>query len=168
MNLEDFIRTNAGEFDPGEPEMGHFDRFERKLGQTIRINTFKKYKQVAAAVAIIAVFAATTVLLTYPGRFSDGTAAIISTELKETEQYYQWLVNTKYNELIQIEKKYNANIQSRYSAELEEMDKSYSDLKKDLLNNPHNERVINAMIIHYQTRIEVMEKIMDITEEFRI
>ena len=33
-NLEDFFKQHKGEFDTQEPRIGHFERFQAKLGQT--------------------------------------------------------------------------------------------------------------------------------------
>ena len=45
--------------------------------------------------------------------------------------------------------------------ELTEMDAMYEALKKDLTTNPDDERVINAMIQHYQLKVEVMNQIVN-------
>jgi uncharacterized protein (DUF305 family) len=45
--------------------------------------------------------------------------------------------------------------------ELSEMDSIYENLKKDLTTNPNDQRVINAMIQHYQLKVEVMNQILN-------
>jgi uncharacterized protein (DUF305 family) len=40
------------------------------------------------------------------------------------------------------------------------MDAVYENLKRDLKNNPSDERVINAMIQHYQTKVDIMNQIL--------
>jgi len=40
--------------------------------------------------------------------------------------------------------------------EIRSMDSVYVQLQKELRANPGDERIINAMIEHYQTKIEVM------------
>ena len=45
--------------------------------------------------------------------------------------------------------------------ELKNMDVTYKELQKELKANPNDERVINAMIEHYQTKLNVMTYILD-------
>jgi len=44
--------------------------------------------------------------------------------------------------------------------ELKQMDIVYESLKRDLKNNPSDERIINAMIQHYQTKVDIMNRIL--------
>ena len=46
-------------------------------------------------------------------------------------------------------------------SELRSMDSVYVQLQKDLKANPNDERIINAMIEHYQTKVEVMSYIVN-------
>jgi hypothetical protein len=41
------------------------------------------------------------------------------------------------------------------------MDSVYVSLQKELKANPNDERIINAMIEHYQTKLEVMTYIVN-------
>jgi hypothetical protein len=41
------------------------------------------------------------------------------------------------------------------------MDSTYVSLQKELKANPNDERIINAMIEHYQTKLEVMTYIVN-------
>jgi hypothetical protein len=45
--------------------------------------------------------------------------------------------------------------------EMESMDSVYIQLQKELKANPNDERIINAMIEHYQTKLEVMSFIVN-------
>ena len=45
--------------------------------------------------------------------------------------------------------------------EMKSMDSVYVSLQKELKANPNDERIINAMIEHYQTKIEVMHYIVN-------
>ena len=46
--------------------------------------------------------------------------------------------------------------------EIDDMDKIYQSLSKELKNDPNNERLINAMIRHYQLKLDI---IIDITKQ---
>jgi len=45
--------------------------------------------------------------------------------------------------------------------EMKSMDSTYVSLQKELKANPNDERIINAMIEHYQTKLEVMSYIVN-------
>jgi len=45
--------------------------------------------------------------------------------------------------------------------EMSGMDSTYVSLQKELKANPNDERIINAMIEHYQTKLEVMSYIVN-------
>jgi hypothetical protein len=45
--------------------------------------------------------------------------------------------------------------------EIKSMDSTYVSLQKELKANPNDERIINAMIEHYQTKLEVMTYIVN-------
>jgi hypothetical protein len=47
------------------------------------------------------------------------------------------------------------------------MDSVYVQLQKDLKANPEDERIINAMIEHYQTKVEVMSYILNQLKDLR-
>ena len=43
--------------------------------------------------------------------------------------------------------------------EMDEMDKLHQDLQKEYSENPNDERVINAMIEYYQTKLNIINTI---------
>jgi hypothetical protein len=45
--------------------------------------------------------------------------------------------------------------------EMKSMDSVYVSLQKELKANPNDERIINAMIEHYQTKVEVLNYIVN-------
>jgi hypothetical protein len=45
--------------------------------------------------------------------------------------------------------------------EMKSMDSVYVQLQKELKTNPNDERIISAMIQHYQTKLEVMSYIVN-------
>jgi uncharacterized protein (DUF305 family) len=45
--------------------------------------------------------------------------------------------------------------------EMASMDSVYMELQKELRANPSDQRIIDAMIKHYQTKLEVMNYIID-------
>jgi hypothetical protein len=65
------------------------------------------------------------------------------------------------SELTEINLNNNPEQKRALLSELRSMDSVYVQLQKDLKANPNDERIINAMIEHYQTKVEVMSYIVN-------
>lgn len=161
-DLDKIIQENRQDFDSFEPNFGHFDRFEQKL---VEFNKKKKtftigYMLKAAVVAVLVVLSGLWVYDNVQQRTNRGIAlSEISPEYGEVEMYYTHLVNQKYGEINQSQ--LDSTQKSIMLKELSEMDSIYENLKKDLSTNPSDKRVINAMIQHYQLKVEVMNQILN-------
>lgn len=161
-DLDNIIQENRSEFDSFEPSDGHFERFEQKLKE---LNKKEKtftigYILKAAVVTILVVLSGLWVYDNFESKTNNGIAlSEISPEYGEVEMYYTHLVNQKYSEINQCET-LNSTQKRMLVYELDEMDSIYSNLKNDLKTNPNDERVINAMIQHYQLKVEVMNQIL--------
>ncbi|MCK4464861.1 MAG: hypothetical protein KAU83_04045, partial [Bacteroidales bacterium] len=70
------------------------------------------------------------------------------------------MVNLKYNELDQMDFESDSLQKEILLNELADMDLIYNNLKEELQTNPNDERIINAMIEHYQLKLEVMNHIL--------
>jgi hypothetical protein len=64
------------------------------------------------------------------------------------------------SELVNIELKNNPEQKKILLSEMKSMDSVYVQLQKELKTNPDDERIINAVIEHYQTKVEVMSYIV--------
>jgi len=167
-DLDKILQENRSVLDSHEPDEGHFERFESKLIDFhAKKNTFSfSYLLKAAAVAVLVVLSGLWVYDNINTRTSNQGIALseVSPEYNEVEIYYTQLVNQKYNELNQFQFIDSAQ-KSILMQELTEMDDMYEVLKKDLTTNPNDERVINAMIKHYQLKVEVMNQIVHQLEQ---
>jgi hypothetical protein len=164
-NIEDIIRNNKEFFDGGEPSDGHFERFNRKLEIRFEEKTIKRsivpYLLKAAVVTLLVTLSS---LWTWdhfirPER-NRMTLGDVSPQYKEVENYYVHQVNLMESELINIDLKNNSEQKKMLFAEMNSMDSVYVQLQKELKANPNDERIINAMIEHYQTKVEVMSYIV--------
>ncbi len=161
-DLDKIIQENRQSFDMFEPGDGHFERFEAKLKE---FNKKKKSFTIgfmlrAAVVAVLVVLSGLWVYDNFGSRNQKGIAlSEISEEYGEVEMYYTHLVNQKYEELDQFQFM-DSTQKVMLIQELTQMDSIYENLKKDLSTNPNDQRVINAMIRHYQLKVEVMSHIL--------
>jgi phosphoribosyl-dephospho-CoA transferase len=88
------------------------------------------------------------------------TLGDVSPQYKEVENYYIHQVNLMESEIKTIDLN-NPEQQEMLKKEMKNMDSVYVQLQKDLKANPDDERIINAMIEHYQTKVEVMNYIIN-------
>src|SRR4030066_34438 len=165
-NIEDIIRTNKDFFDGLEPSEGHFERFNRKLeiinGTRVAKRSIVPYLLKAAVVPLLVTLSS---LWTWdhfirPGR-NRMTLGDVSSEYKEVENYYIHQVNLMESEISTVEFANNTEQRVMLMNEMESMDSVYVQLQKELKANPDDERIINAMIEHYQTKLEVMTFIVN-------
>lgn len=169
-DIEKLIRENKGAFDSYEPSDGHFERFTAKLEAHSYIAparvSLTPYLLKAAAVAILvtisSLWAWEKIVSPDANRMTLGE---VSPEYQQVEQYYVKQVNMIENEFTTIDIISNEDQNKILMDELAEMDDMYVELQKDLKTNPNDERVINAMIAHYQRKIEVMNYILSQLKE---
>jgi hypothetical protein len=161
-SLENKITENRFLFDDMEPENGHYDRFRQKLGKIRPVRKF--YIPYYLKVAVVLILVSFSSIFIYEmiisprfekNRYSFGK---LSPEYREVEDYFIHTINVKYNQLqkLDIDDKTQKNM---IIEELNEMDKIYQSLSKELQNDPNNERIINAMIQHYQLKLDILNEI---------
>lgn len=164
-NLEKTVNENRSLFDSFKPDEGHFVRFEHRLNQLHKSKSKTFTLGFILKAAVITLLVVLSGLWIYDNTFT--TPAIkkgialreISPEYNEVEMYYTRLVNQKYNEINEYSF-IDGKQKKMLMHELNEMDFIYENLKKDLILNPNDDRVINAMIQHYQLKVEVMNQIL--------
>jgi flagellar biosynthesis/type III secretory pathway chaperone len=89
------------------------------------------------------------------------TLGQVSPQFKEVENYYIHQVNLMESEIVTVDLKNSPEQKEVLMKEMKSMDSVYVSLQKELRANPDDERIINAMIEHYQTKLEVMTYIVN-------
>jgi hypothetical protein len=165
-NIEEIIKNNKDFFDEAEPSEGHLERFNRKLeimfGPKVAKRSIVPYLLRAAVVTLLLTLSS---LWTWdhfirPDR-NRMTLGDVSPEYKEVENYYVHQVNMMESEIVNIDLKNNPEQKEILFREMKSMDSVYVQLQKELKANPDDERIINAMIEHYQTKVDVMNYILN-------
>ncbi len=159
---DEIISEHRDEFEE-EPRSGHDERFGEKLRisesgrKRLHISGFLK---VAVSLIIILLSANLVLLLR-----SSGPELIETTESKsdlgEASFYYTRKIN---NGIRDLEKMAGEGIGSKQEiiqikTELAEMDSLFVNLQQEYQANPNDERIINAMIEYYQTKLEIVNTI---------
>jgi hypothetical protein len=164
-SIEDIIRNNKDFFEDAEPSEGHLERFNRKLEKRFQVNTIKRsivpYLLKAAVVTLLITLSS---LWTWDHFIRTGSTRMtlgqVSPQYKEVENYYVYQVNLMEGEIVNVDLKNHPNQKAMLMKEMHSMDSTYISLQKELKANPNDERIINAMIEHYQTKLDVMTYIV--------
>jgi hypothetical protein len=161
--LDKLFNEQREAFDEEPPE-GHFQRFEARLDQ---YHTKKGGFAVAwpflkvASVVIILLLSANLIIHFLPGKAAKNQPLFANSELNETARFYTARINSGMSSLKQMAAQGIGSEQElkQVNKEMAEMDSLYSDLQKEYSKNPNDERVINAMIEYYQTKLNIINTI---------
>jgi hypothetical protein len=170
--IEELIRDNRDYFEDQEPAEGHLERFSRRLEIISQKVTVKRsivpYLLKAAVVTLLVTLSSLWTwehfLRSDRNRMSLGD---VSPQYKEVENYYMHQVNLMEGEIVTVDLKNNPEQKEILLKEMKSMDSVYIQLQKELKVNPDDERIINAMIEHYQTKLEVMTFIVNQLKSIR-
>ena len=163
--LEDIINSNKDFFEDAEPSGGHLERFNKKLELLSKKNAPKRsivpYLLKAAVVTLLVTLSSLYTWDHFIRRDNNRmTLGEVSPQYKEVENYYVHQVNMVEDEIVNIDLKNNPQQKEMLLQEMNNMDSVYVSLQKELKANPNDERIINAMIEHYQTKLDVMNYIL--------
>jgi hypothetical protein len=164
-NIEEIIRENRNLFEDQEPIEGHLDRFNWKLEKRLHSDATKRsivpYLLKAAVVTVLVTLSSLWTWDHFIRADKGMTLSEVSPQYKEVESYYVHQVNLMEGELKNNDFGNTPDQKIELKKELRSMDSTYVQLQKELKANPNDERIITAMIEHYQTKVEVMGYIIN-------
>jgi len=166
--LEEHIRKNREDLDRYSPPEGIWKGVNKKL----RNRNFSTRQWLSIA-ALITVILGTSVIFFKPqyrwsGQNDKTTQNDELTQyppqLRETEVYYNNLVNTLYTQATPMLTK-NPEIRKELNSDLSHLDSICIDLKKDLKDNVSNQDVVEALIQNYRIKIQILEDMLSVMKE---
>ncbi len=166
--LEKYIIKNRGKFESEEPGEGHFERFHNRLQARERSSSRFSWKNLLKVAAVILLLLGSTLLIYFGSNQNEVqfiTLADIDPEYREAEIYYTSLINRKYNEIISFDFHGNTGEKELLLRELSEMDNTYRILEQELNAEAGNRKVVDAMLMHYQLKVDIMGMILDRLQE---
>ena len=151
--LKDHVNQNREEFElyPFNSEKG-WDRISGNLPVEKQHNYF--FLKVAASIVIVL---STIFIFT----FSDQEGQLISSEIQETQRYYEGMIDTQ---MMLVKTQVD---DPKILADLEALDNAFNELSSDLEEDVQNEEVISAMIDNYRLKLKILEKILEDLEQDR-
>ena len=166
-SLEKYIKNNREAFDSEMPDLKIWAAIDKELEckrpKLVRRFLFGGWKMGIAASMLLLVGC-------LAGLFFSGSSATdvsnpalanLSPEFKEAEQFYRNQYNDKRAQLASF------SVEVSLQDDLKEFEEIISDMKLDLQNVPagNRERIISAIIKNYQTKIEVLERVLSRLED---
>lgn len=161
-NLEKFIKENREAFDSEMPSLKVWAGIDQKMnaGQSAKRIPMRRIFSIAAAIAVIlAVGGAIGSYLTK----NPVNVAIVAGEpdvpeqYQEVEHFYRKQYEEKVNQLV------NYQVDPDMKTELQQFEAVITELKEELQNAPkgNEERIVATLIENYQTKIEVLQRVLD-------
>ncbi len=166
--IEEYIRKNREELDRYNPS-GEVWKGIRKGMHGRRIIAAR---WLTAAAMIVVVFG-TAVLFYVAGNRRDEAFASGNNEalimkanpqLRETEIYYDNLVNDLYSEATPLLTSH-PDVEKELMNDLSQLDSICADIKKDLRENIANQEVIEALVNNYRIKIRILEDMLDVLQQ---
>lgn len=157
-NLEKFILDNRASFDDAMPGLHVWANIDRQLEiKPLRRIVWMKRLRLAAAVALL--LTAGGIMGAYLANSSRQVKSLadISPEHAEMERYFKTQVRNKMTQLASLR-------QDTYvQTDIQELDALYEQLSQELRTAPQGaeEKIIQAMINNYQTKIDILEQVLD-------
>ena len=157
--IEKLISNNRASFEEA-PLKGHLQRFTQKLDSSSDASwrlTLNRYLLVAASVVVIITIGFIALLTT--DNFSSGDYLLnnITPELYEAETYYLNEIDQRM-EVLSLQN----DVDETILTDLEEFDESFKTIKKDLDENPGDERLISAILNTYQMKLDLLNDILEL------
>ena len=163
--LEEFVKENREGFDTEIPRNDLWNNIESELEKKDTNFDFSWLWKVAALV-----FLASTIALLFKGNIVDEDLSEnqlssngYNSELVEVESYYTQLISDKKKEILSFDTN-NPELLN----DINGLDSMYSELKSNLKVNQKDGRLINAMIMNLQLRVDILNKQLNILENIKI
>lgn len=179
-NIEDLILKNLEGLNDNEPSEGHFERFEARLEQMNKRRKIIKLDVVwkVAAAAVFAFLLVNQAVIWFSpaekpqlaGEPQNAfTLAAVSSEYEEVEFYYTNAINVSMSQWEKLVEQgmISEEEQLMMEHEMEEFEQVFLKLQDDLALSPSDERVINAMLEYYQTKLSLINMIIDKLQEVK-
>jgi len=167
--LEKLFDDLEGTFDTDTPQDGHSERFLEKL----KASCIKKVSQpktwmrpltIAASIAVL--FAVGFIALKTEPSLKEQLAEI-SPEAVNTEFYFASLIEGQVKVLQKESTPETQRMIDDTMKQLQKLEINYEVLEKDLLSGGNSKMILSAMITNFQTRIDLLQEVMDTIETIK-
>jgi len=161
--FEKYIKENSNAFDVHRANKDKlWAQIENKLEKAetkpkvIKLWNYTAFKVAATIVIALGLFGLVNIITTSSNSQSN---QLVSQELIDIDSHYNGLVAYQVK-LINNNSKLTDEQKKDFLSFMEDLDTEYKILKKELNKNIDNERVLEAIVINYKKRIELIENLL--------
>jgi CHASE3 domain sensor protein len=161
-NLEQYIKRNRDELDKYDPSPIIWSRILNAVKPVRRSARF--WLSAAASITVLIGISAIIILVGQKRNTTYNTDNNIQPALKETEMYYNTLVNSLYHEAKPLLTG-QPEIEKELNTDMAQIDSICVDIMKDLKDNVANQEVIEALIQNYRIKIKILEDMLNVLKQ---
>jgi len=158
-NLEKFIFERRDAFDDQEPPKMTWGKIQQELQKDNKVPRRISLWQVVKMASLIVFLISIGIVI---GQYSSSNTEIASIEesfpeFKEAQTYYEFEVDEKLAQLARYS--YDNSLEE----DMAQLDDFMEELRMELEEAPKGteELIINAMITNYQTKLDILEKVLE-------
>lgn len=165
--IEKLFDSLKGEMDIEITPLGHQDRFlERLSGQapskTSSVRKLSWWRPLSIAASILLLLTA-GIYFQSENNEKQGLAAV-SEEMEETQSFFVTAINEELETLKSFESIEAKTLVEDTMKQLLVLEEEYENLKVDLTESGNDKRVIAAMIANFQSRIDLLQHVIETIE----
>ncbi len=164
-NLEELFNELRGTFDQEEAPEGHQQRFLEKLNASkgvvsmpVRKRNWWKPLSIAASVVLLIGLG---IGFMNQQQTVEQRVAEISPEASQTHFYFASLIEEQVRELEKQNSPETELIITDTMQQLDKLEQDYKQMEQDLLNGGDSRLILSAMIVNFQTRIDLLQEVMN-------
>ena len=166
--LEEYIRKNRENLDKYNPSSGIWKNIKKDLKK----ERIKNNRWIAIAAMFVVVLGTAVVMFrlgrglseSQNGNGQDTGLLPDNSHLRETEIYYNNLVNSLYQEATPLLTG-NPVIKKELNNDISQIDSICYEIKRDLKDNVGNQEVVEALIQNYRIKLRLLEDMLVILKE---
>lgn len=170
-NISKLFERLEGSFDIETPDINHENRFLNKLKQQQHMADVPKpvqrawWKYMAAACVLL------LSLGFFIGTSISGAAdpeVTLSPEVEASQVYFASLIEKELEKVKAAENEDTKEIIKDALTQIERLENDYNNLKNQLLETGNDKRILHAMVINFQHRIELLENVLSQIDEIKL
>lgn len=167
--MKDMFARLKDELETQEPTAGHKNRFADRLQQRAASKEKKQswfsWRPLSIAASVIILLGiGLTFLQTAP---QDADLASVSPEMEQTQSFFTGAINQELAALQDLETPETKKMVDDALEQLTILETEYKSLKIDLKQSGQDKRVIYAMIVNFQSRIDLLKEVAAQIDELK-
>ncbi|MCX2679181.1 hypothetical protein OOZ15_04440 [Galbibacter sp. EGI 63066] len=170
-NIDELFDGLKGQWDTEVPATGHEARFLDKLNAqqgTVSIKTGKSktsfWRNLSIAASVAVLFTIGIQIFNSMGEKAETTP----NNIKETKFYFASLIEKEMEKIEAETTPETQHVVADAMEQIKKLEKNYAELENDLAEEGNTRQILNAMIINFQTRINLLQEVLDQIEEIKL